>query len=186
MEKYKTELTDNLFKAIENSKNNSMEKLLFGLGIKNVGSKMAKVLSKKYLSIDALSCAKEEELINIPDVGSVIATSLVNYFSDANNLELINKLKSYGVNTNYLGTQEVLDDFFDGKTFVLTGTLNLITRNEASEKIESLGGKVTSSVTKKTNYVVVGDNPGSKYDKAIALGIKILNEDEFMDLIKEK
>lgn len=185
LEGYGKKSIDNLLEAIEKSKNNSMERLLFGLGIKNVGIKMAKVLSKKYLNIDSLAKASVEELVNINDVGEIIANSIVNYFSNEENIELINKLKGYGVNTNYLGSVSVKDDYFEDKTFVLTGTLNMITRNEASSIIEDKGGKVTSSVTKKTDYVVVGDNPGSKYDKAINLGIEIINEEKFMELIKE-
>lgn len=185
LEGYGKKSIDNLFEAIQRSKNNSMERLLFGLGIKNVGSKMAKVLSKKYLNIDNLAMASVEELVSIPDVGEVIANSLVSYFGNEENIKLIKRLKEYGVNTSYLGSVEVIDSFFDGKTFVLTGTLNLITRNDAGKIIEDKGGKVTSSVTKKTDYVVVGDNPGSKYDKAVNLGIEIINEEKFMDLIKE-
>ena len=175
----------NLFEGIELSKSNSLEKLLFGLGIKNVGGKIAKVLSKKYLSIDKLVSASVEDLISISDVGEVIANSLVDYFGNEDNVKLIDRLRERGVNTSYFGSGEVVDSFFNGKTFVLTGTLNLITRNDASKVIEDKGGKVTSSVTKKTDYVVVGDNPGSKYDKGINLGIEIINEEKFMDLIRE-
>lgn len=185
LEGYGDKSIDNLIAAIEKSKENSMERLLFGLGIKNVGSKTAKVLSKKYLSIDNLINATKEELIAINDVGEVIANAIVNYFSNEENLNLINRLKEYGVNTNYFGNVEVLDSFFMDKTFVLTGSLNVITRNDASKIIEDKGGKVTNSVTKKTDYLIVGDNPGSKYDKAINLGIEIINEEKFIDLIKE-
>lgn len=185
LEGYGNKSIDNLIAAIEKSKENSMEKLLFGLGIKNVGSKMAKVLSKKYLSIDNLASASFLELVSINDVGEVIANSIVDYFSNEENLRLISRLKECGVNTNYLGSVEVVNSFFSEKTFVLTGTLNLITRNDANKIIEDKGGKVTSSVTKKTDYLVVGDNPGSKYDKAINLGIEIINEEKFMELIKE-
>lgn len=186
LEGYGKKSIDNLFDAIERSKSNSMEKLLFGLGIKNVGSKMAGVLSKRYLDIDNLSKVSYEELVSIKDVGSVIANSIVSYFNDVDNLNLIERLKEYGVNTSYLGdvSGSGVDEYFDGKTFVLTGTLNSITRNEASKIIEEKGGKVTSSVTGKTNYVIVGDNPGSKYDKAVSLGIEIIEEDKFLDLIE--
>ena len=186
LEGYGKKSIDNLFEAIENSKSNSMEKLLFGLGIKNVGSKMAKVLSKRFSNIDNLSKASVVELVSINDVGEIIANSIVSYFSNEDNIRLIEKLKDYGVNTSYLGNDEegMKDDFFADKTFVLTGTLNSITRNEASKIIEDKGGKVTSSVTGKTDYVIVGDNPGSKYDKAVKLGIKIIEEDEFLDLVE--
>ena len=185
LEGYGKKSIDNLFEAIENSKNNSLEKLIFGLGIKNVGSKMAKVLSKKYLNIDNLINTTIDELISIADVGEVIANSIISYFNNEENLNLIEKLKNYGVNMNYLGEVGIVDDYFNEKTFVLTGTLNSITRNEASKIIENKGGKVTGSVTSKTNYLVVGDNPGSKYDKAIKLGVKIMEEEEFLELIKE-
>ena len=184
LEGYGKKSIDNLFSSIEDSKKNSLEKLLFGLGIKNVGSKMAKVLSKRFGSLNKLMEASFDELIGIDDVGEIIANSIINYFSDSNNLVILEKLKNVGVNTMYLGSIEVLDERFSGKTFVLTGTLSLITRNEASKIIEDKGGKVTNSVTGKTDYVVVGDNPGSKYDKAVKLGIRIINEEEFMELIE--
>ncbi len=185
LEGYGKKSIDNLFLGINSSKNNSLEKLLFGLGIKNVGSKTAKVLSKRFGNIDNLIKASIEELINIEDIGEIIAKSVTDYFKDEENIKIINKLKSFGVNTNYLGKKEQIDDRFYNKTFVLTGTLSLITRNDASKIIEDKGGKVTNSVTKKTNYLVVGDNPGSKYDKALALGIEIIEEERFMNLIKE-
>ena len=187
LEGYGNKKLDNLFKAIEESKKLSLERLLFGLGIKQVGSKMAKVLAKKYKSLDNLSKASYEELVNIPDVGDIIAKSIIDYFNDKINIELINKLKELGINMEYIdnGNYEE-NELFSGKTFVLTGTLNNITRDRASEIIENMGGKVTSSVTKKTNVVIVGDNPGSKYDKAISLNIEIWNEEKFIELIKDK
>ena len=186
LEGYGTKSVENLFKSIEESKKNSLEKLLFGLGIKQVGSKTAKVLCQKYLSIDNLIKADFGELTNIPDIGEVIATNIVEYFNNKDNISILNKLKDYGVNMTYISNSNVtLDNNFDGKTFVLTGTLNSITRDNASIEIENRGGKVTSSVTKKTNVVIVGDNPGSKYDKAITLGIEIWNEEKFLDLIKD-
>ncbi|MBQ8681754.1 MAG: NAD-dependent DNA ligase LigA [Bacilli bacterium] len=186
LEGYGKKSVDNLFTSIENSKKNSMEKLLFGLGIKQVGSKTAKILSQKYLIIDNLIKASYDDLTNIPDIGPIIATNIVEFFKDENNLNIINKLKEYGLNMQYISDNKViLDDNFNNKTFVLTGTLTTITRDKASIEIENRGGKVTSSVTKKTSVVVVGDNPGSKYDKAITLGIEIWNEDKFMELIKK-
>ena len=175
----------NLFNSIEKSKSNSLERLLFGLGIKQVGSKMALVLSKKYKNLDNLAMATYEELVDIPDVGPIIAQNIVDYFRDDNNRVIIDKLKEYGVNFNYVSSEEVYaDENFEGKTFVLTGTLNQITRNDASRLIENRGGKVTSSVTKNTDVVIVGDKPGSKYNKAIELGITIWGEDAFLELIK--
>ena len=185
LEGYGTKSIDNLFISIENSKCNSLERLLFGLGIKQVGLKTAKVLCQKYLTIDNLIKANYDELTNIPDIGPTIATNIINYFKDEDNISILNKLKEYGVNMTYIGNSNItLDDSFNGKTFVLTGTLNSITRDNASLEIENRGGKVTSSVTKKTSVVVVGDNPGSKYDKAQTLGIEIWNEEKFLELIK--
>lgn len=186
LEGYGTKSIDNLFISIENSKNNSLERLLFGLGIKQVGLKTAKVLSQKYLEVDNLIKANYDELTNIPDIGPTIATNIINYFKDENNISILYKLKDYGVNMTYISNNNVtIDDNFNGKTFVLTGTLNSITRDNASLEIENRGGKVTGSVTKKTNVVVVGDNPGSKYDKALTLGIEIWNEDKFLELINK-
>ncbi len=186
LEGYGNKKVDNLFASINNSKNNSLEKLLFGLGIKQVGSKMAKTLARTYKTLDNLSNATYEELVEIPDVGEIIAKSIIDYFNDEDNKNMIDRLKKYGINMDYISGEEVVaDENFNGKTFVLTGTLNQITRDKASEIIENKGGKVTSSVTKKTSVVVVGDNPGSKYDKAASLNIEIWNEEKFMDLIKE-
>lgn len=186
LEGYGNKKVDNLFASINNSKNNSLEKLLFGLGIKQVGSKMAKTLARTYKTLDNLSNATYEELVEIPDVGEIIAKSIIDYFNDEDNKNIIDRLKKYGINMDYTSGEEVVaDENFNGKTFVLTGTLNQITRDKASEIIENKGGKVTSSVTKKTSVVVVGDNPGSKYDKAVSLNIEIWNEEKFMDLIKE-
>lgn len=186
LEGYGNKKVDNLFASINNSKNNSLEKLLFGLGIKQVGSKMAKTLARTYKTLDNLSNATYEELVEIPDVGEIIAKSIIDYFNDEDNKNIIDRLKKYGINMDYTSGEEVVaDENFNGKTFVLTGTLNQITRDKASEIIENKGGKVTSSVTKKTSVVVVGDNPGSKYDKAVNLNIEIWNEEKFMDLIKE-
>lgn len=183
LEGYGTKSVENIFNSIENSKNNSLERLLFGLGIKQVGSKTAKVLCQKYARLDNLIKATHEELTNIPDIGSVIATNIVEYFKNEVNISILNKLREYGVNMEYINNNLTLDDNFNSKTFVLTGTLNSITRDKASQEIENRGGKVTSSVTKKTNVVIVGDNPGSKYDKALTLGIEIWNEEKFLDLI---
>lgn len=184
LEGYGKKSVEKLFQNIENSKNNSLEKLLFGLGIKQVGSKTAKIISKKYKTIDNLINTSYEELLTLPDIGPTIATNIIDYFKSELNLSIIKKLKDYGINTTYIdNSKEQIDDNFIGKTFVLTGTLSQITRNEASEIIENKGGKTTSSVTKKTSVVITGDNPGSKYDKALALGIEIWNEEKFLELI---
>ena len=185
LEGYGKKKIDNLKSAIKNSKNNSLERLIFGLGIRNVGAKTAKVLAKYYKTLDNLMNASYEELVNISDIGDIIAKSIINYFSNEDNKNIITKLKQLGVNTTYINNSEYEEkDEFKGKTFVLTGSLVNITRDKASEIIESLGGKVSSSVSSKTSVVVVGDSPGSKYDKALALGIPIWQEDEFLDKIE--
>ena len=172
---------NNLLINIENSKKNSLEKLIFGLGIKHVGKKTAYILSEYFGSIDKLIESDVENLSNIPDVGTGIATSIVNYFSDNKNIELINKLKSYDLNMNFISKEKNINELFNNRTFVLTGTLNSMSRNDAKELIERLGGKNTSSVSKKTDVVIVGQSPGSKYDDAVKLGITIWNEDEFIE-----
>lgn len=174
-----------LLSSIEKSKENSLERLLFALGIRHVGAKTAKILAKHYKDIDTLMTANYDELSKLNDIGDIIAKSVVNYFKDEQNLEIINKLKEYHVNMKYLldDSKETAD--FSGKTFVLTGSLSQITREEATTLIENLGGKVSGSVSSKTNVVIVGEAPGSKYDKALSLGITIWQEEEFLEKIKE-
>ncbi len=145
----------NLLDAIENSKNNSLERLLFGLGIPHVGAKTAKILATHYDTLDNLINASEEELTNIQDIGNIIAKSIIEYFNDEHNKSIINKLNEIGINTKYLGEKIVANEDFQGKTFVLTGTLEIFTREEAEEKIQLYGGKTSSSVSKKTSAVIV-------------------------------
>ena len=194
LERYKEELMElegfgeksinNLLDSAENSKNNSLEKLLFALGIRYVGAKTGKVLALNFKNIDNLINATYEDLISIKDIGSSIANSLYDYFRKEENIELINKLKDLGLNMDYQGKEVIESDLFNGKTFVLTGTLSKYSRDEAKEKIELYGGKVTSSVTSKTDVVIVGDSPGSKYEKAKSLNITIWNEEEFVKNIE--
>ncbi|MGE5456361.1 MAG: NAD-dependent DNA ligase LigA [Ignavibacteriales bacterium] len=194
LDKYKDELTElegfgdksvtNLLESIESSKNNSLEKLLYGLGIKQVGSKTAKVLAKQYLNLDNLMNTSIEELEKIPDIGPVIAYNIILYIKD--NVDMINEIKNLGINTTYLGNiDNNINANISNKTFVLTGTLETFKREELMELLESLGGIVTESVSKKTDVVIVGDKPGSKYDKAVQLGITIWNEQELNDNIKK-
>ncbi len=171
----------NLIDGINRSKDNSLERLLCALGIKNVGKRTAKMLAKKYKTLDNLMNASYDELVDIKDIGETIAVSIRNYFEDEKNIDVINKLKAHGVNMEYLGGDVTVDETFASKTFVLTGSLTNITRDEARDKIESLGGITTNSVSKKTDVVIVGDSPGSKYDKAKELGITIWSEQEFLD-----
>ena len=180
LEGYGEKSITNLLTSIENSKNNSLERLLCALGIKNIGKRTAKMLAAKYHTLDNFMNASYEELVSIKDIGETIANSIKSFFEDEKNINIINKLKEYGVNMEYNGTKVITDDNFSGKTFVLTGSLSNITRDEARDKIESLGGITTNSVSKKTDVLIVGDSPGSKYDKAIELGITIWTEDEFL------
>ena len=176
---------NNLLEAIENSKQNSLEKLIFALGIPHVGAKTGKILAQHFNTLDNLINATEEDLTIIPDIGDIIAKSIREYFSNEENMEIINKLKELGLNTNYLGKKIEKNDNFFGKSFVLTGSLELYTRDEAKEIIESLGGKTVDSVSKKTSVVIVGANPGSKYTKAKELDIPIWSEEEFKEKIKD-
>lgn len=174
----------NLLNGINNSKNNSLERLLCALGIKNVGKRTAKLLAKKYHSLDNLMNASFDELVNIKDIGNTIAISIKEFFNDEKNILVINKLKMHGVNMEYLGQDKKENELFSNKNFVITGTLSE-SRDYYKEKIESIGGKVVDSVSKKTDYLVLGDNPGSKYNKALELGIKIINEDELNTMFNE-
>ena len=170
---------NNLLEAIEKSKENSLERLIFGLGIPHVGAKTAKVLAQKFETLDKMVESTEEELTKIPDIGGIIAKSVVDYFNDNHNRAIVEELKELGLNMNYLGKKVESNDIFANKTFVLTGSLTIFTREEASEKIELFGGKTSGSVSKKTSVVIVGENPGSKYEKAKELGIEIWTEQEF-------
>ena len=183
LEGYGEKSIDNFLTAIENSKKNSLERLLFGLGIPNIGEKTAKMLASRYETLDHLREASYEELTNIPDIGPIIAKSLVDYFAKEENCQLIEQLKEIGVNMTYTGPKVEQNENFFGKTFVVTGTLETLTRDEIEEKISTLGGKASSSVSKKTSAVIVGSNPGSKYDKAQALGIPIWTEQDFLEKI---
>jgi len=173
---------ENLLGEIENSKKNSLEKLLFGLGIRYVGKKTSKILAKYYKKMDYLFEAPYEELESISDIGEKIAGSVYEYFHKEENINLIQKLQKYGLNMEYLGNDQELSEF-SGKTFVITGTLSH-GRDEIREKIESVGGRVSDSVSKKTNFLILGDNPGSKYQKAVNLGIKIIKEEELNEMFE--
>ena len=184
LEGYGDKSVTNLLNAIEESKNNSLEKLIFGLGIPHVGAKTAKLLAQKYKTLQKLMSATEEELTMIPDIGGIIAKSVVNYFQDEHHHAMVEELIDLGLNTTYLGQEIIENEEFAGKSFVLTGSLTIFTRDEAKEKIESLGGKTVDSVSKKTSVVIVGEKPGSKYDKALQLGIPIWTEEEFKEKLQ--
>lgn len=184
LEGFGTKSINNLLDEIEKSKNNSLERLLFGLSIRHVGEKTADILSSHYKNIDNLKESTFEELSSIRDIGPTIAQSVINYFSIKENNKLINELKEIGVNTVYLKEVNTSEDF-SGKTFVLTGALEKFTRDEAKEKIEKLGGRTSSSVSKKTDYVIAGVEAGSKLVKAKELGINILSEEEFINMLSK-
>lgn len=175
---------DNLLNAIEESKKQSFAKVLFALGIRYVGSGAAKKLTDHFLSIDEMMNASEEEITSIHEIGPSISRSVKNFFSDKHNIKVVQRLKAH--NLNFKSEKKtVRESPFLGKTFVLTGTLSKFSREEAEEKISNFGGKPSTSVSKKTDFVLVGENPGSKLTKAQALGVRIINENEFEKLLKE-
>ena len=174
--------TDNLLRAIDVSRQNDLAKLLNAFGIRQVGTKAAKVLARTFGSLDRLMAATAEELTEVPDIGAITATNLVQWFSNPQSRDMIERLRAAGVNFN--SREEILDTRFSGMTFVLTGALSLFTRDEATAQIEAMGGKASSSVSKKTTYVVAGENAGSKLKKANDLGIRVLSEAEFLEMLK--
>ena len=171
---------------IELTKEYSLERLIYSLGIPQVGKKTAKILAKKYQTLENLMNATKESLLETKDIAEIIANFIVEFFGNKENIEVINKLINYGVNTKYVNEDYVEDENFKDKTFVLTGTLIDFTRDEATKLIENRGGHVTGSVTKNTDYLLLGDNPGSKYDKALKLNINILSEEKFKELLNIK
>jgi DNA ligase (NAD+) len=179
----------NLITAIEASKSNSLEKLLFGLGIRHVGAKAAKTLAQAYSSMDKLVLATEDELKSINEIGEKMADSIAAFFKKEEVQELLKELVTAGVNMEYKGPMPVSvdqsDSFFAGKTVVLTGKLELLSRNEAKEKIESLGGNVAGSVSKKTDLVIAGEDAGSKLAKAEQLGIEVWNEEKLLEELEK-
>lgn len=172
----------NLLNAIESSKTRGLDRLLYALGIRQVGEKASKVIADKFGNIEALFEASVETLCEIDDIGEITAQNIVNFFSHPNTRELVNRLKDAGVVTEY--TSKKLDTRFEGMTFVLTGTLPTLKRNEASEIIERFGGKTSGSVSKKTTYVLAGDDAGSKLVKAKELGVAIIDENTLLEMIK--
>lgn len=179
LEGYGEKSISNLLNSIETSKENSLERLLFGLGIPHVGAKTAKILAANFHTMDNLMSASLEELTTIDDIGEIIAKSIISYFNDNHHRAIVEELKDIGLNMEYLGKKIEKNPNFANKSFVLTGTLSSLTRDEAKEIIEENGGKTVESVSKKTSVVIVGDAPGSKYQKALDLGIEIWNEEEF-------
>ena len=173
----------NLIDSINKSKENDLYRLITALGIRHVGGKASKVLARKYKTMENLQNANFEQLSQINDIGEVMANSIIEFFMQEQTKDLIEKLKNAGVNMNCL-EEESDDKRFEGKTFVLTGSLELFTRKEAEDIIEKLGGKTSSSVSKKTDYVLAGEDAGSKLTKAQSLGINIISETDFKEMIK--
>ena len=176
---------DNLLNAIENAKQSSLDKVIFALGILNVGKKASKILAEKYLNLTNFMNATLDELINLDDVGQITADSILDYLSDQNNIKFINDLIGVGMNPQYEIKEVNTDNIFAGKTVVLTGKLVELTRNEAKEYLEKNGAKVTGSVTSKTDLVIAGEKAGSKLVKAEQLGIEVINEEQFAIMVRE-
>ena len=173
-----------LLNGIEASKNNSFERLLFGLGIDEIGVKSSKVLSKRFINLETLMNTSYDDLIKVKDFGEVMAQSVFDYFKDNKNIDLINDLIRLGINTKLIGTTEIdKNSYFYNKTVVITGTFNTYGRNELTALLESKGASVTTSVSKTTDVLVSGNDAGSKLEKAIKLGIKIINEDELLKIL---
>lgn len=193
LDKYKEELTllegfgnksiEAILKSIEESKQNSLDRLLFALGINGIGAKTAKLLCKYYTTIDSLIDATEEELATIRDIGPTLSINIVNYFKDEKNIEEINELRKLGVNMTYNGKKIIEDENFKDKKFVITGSFDNISRDEIKEFIEERGGFTSDSVSKKTDVVLVGEAPGSKRDKAIELNIPIWNQAKLFEIM---
>lgn len=182
LDNFKEKSVNNLLSAIEKSKSNSLDRLVFGLGIRNIGQASAKLLCDKFGDLDNIMNASAEQISEIDGFGGVMAQSVYNAFHEEHMIELIKRLKECGINTKYEKIQ--IDDRFAGKTFVLTGTLPTLKRSEAKALIEKYGGKASGSVSKKTDYVLAGEEAGSKLDKAQQLGIEIVTEEQFKDMIK--
>jgi DNA ligase (NAD+) len=173
-----------LLNGIEASKNNSFERLLFGLGIDEIGVKSSKVLSKRFINLETLMNTSYDDLIKVKDFGEVMAQSVVEYFKDDKNIDLIKDLIHFGINTKLIGTTEIdKNSYFYNKTVVITGTFKTYGRNELTALLESKGASVTTSVSKATDVLVSGSDAGSKLEKAIKLGIKIINEEELLKLL---
>ncbi len=182
LERFADKSAQNLIDAIEQSKQQGLDRVLFGLGIRLIGSRAAQLLANRFGTMDALMEASKEELSAVPDIGEKMAESLIHYFQEEKSLDLIHRLKSAGVKMDYESKQT--GDIFSGKTFVLTGTLPTLKRSEAQAIIEENGGKCSGSVSKKTDFVVAGEEAGSKLDKANALGVTVISEEELLGMLK--
>lgn len=185
IERFGKKSIDNLLQSIEISKEKPFEKVLFSIGIRHIGEKTAKILAKHFKSIESIISSKEEDFTNVHEIGPKIASSLKNFFLEPQSKELISKLKSAGLKLEIdKSAQTFIKDSFKGKSFVLTGTLSKYTRTEAAGLIEKYGGRTSSSVSKKTDFVLAGEDAGSKLEKAKSLGIKIISEDDFETMVR--
>ena len=182
LEKFKEKSANNLLSSIEKSKGNTLDRLVFALGIRNIGSAAAKLLCERFGSLEGIMNAEIEEICAIDGFGEIMAKNVYDFLREPHSVALINRLVLYGVNTVYKKAR--VDQRFEGKTFVLTGTLPTLKRSEAKEIIESFGGKASGSVSKKTDYVLAGEEAGSKLSKAQELGIPVISEDEFLEMTR--
>lgn len=185
LEKFAEKSADNLINAIENSKKNCLSRLVFALGIRHIGQNAARIISKKFKNMDNLIAASEEEISSISDIGGIMAKSIVEFFSEDRNIEIINSLKQNNVNMEYIEDTSGFDNRFEGMTIVVTGSLDTLKREEAKQLIEKFGGKAAGSVSKKTSLVVAGKEAGSKLAKANELGIKVIDESEFLKMVEK-
>lgn len=183
LDSFKDKKSKNLIDNITKSKKVNFANFIYALGINNVGIKTAKDLAKKYPDLESLRGASVADLASIRDIGEVVASSIVDYFADQKNIEIIDRLLAHGVEITYSIAHK--NGKLAGKTFVLTGTLPNLSRQDATSLIEQNGGAVSSSVSKNTSFVLLGEDPGSKYQKAVSLGVAIINEDEFLSMIKD-
>jgi DNA ligase (NAD+) len=184
LERMGEKLAGNILAAIQKSKKTSLDRLIYSLGILHVGEHIAKLLAREFSTLEDLSQASLEKLKTIPGIGDEIASSIVKFFQQKGNQRVIQKLKERGV--EYPSRPHPKSKKREGQSFVFTGALKTMSREEAESKVESMGGRASSSVSKKTHYVVAGEDPGSKYEKAKALGVTIITEDEFLKMLKQE
>ena len=185
LEGYGNKSVDNLLEAIENSKHNSLERLLFALGIGGIGDKTALLLARTFKNLDNLASKSKEELQQIKDIGPILAQNIADYFADEKNQDLINHLKDLGLNMKYLGEEIKENDLISGKRFVVTGTISFMGRDEIESILSNYGGHPSSSVSSKTDVVIVGEKAGSKETKARELGIEIWDEEKLYSVFKD-
>ncbi|MBP1713129.1 MAG: ligase, NAD-dependent, partial [Deltaproteobacteria bacterium] len=184
LERMGPKLAENILSAIEKSRKTTLERLLYALGIRQVGESLAKLLAREFGSLEEIVQAPEERLESIPGVGPQKARSIFKFFQQKNNQKVLLKLRERGL--EYPAQPQAPKEKWKDKTFVFTGALKTLSRSEAEAKVEALGGKAVSAVSRKTDYVVAGEDPGSKFEKARALGVKILSEEEFLELLEKR